>query len=72
MRPDEATIPQNPTLDPDEMMRLMTLGVAEALRKHRAAGVPVVVWDEATQQPIEIPADQIPRWIDDPDVQPPH
>ena len=70
MRPDEATIQETPTLDGEKMMTLMALGVAEALRKHRAAGVPAITWDEATQQVVEIPADQIPTWIDEPDAFP--
>jgi len=65
MRRDEATVQETPALDGAAMIAAMTLGVAEALRQHRAQGVPVATWDEATQQVIIVPADQIPTWIDD-------
>lgn len=65
MQPDEATVQQAPNLDGEAMVAAMTLGVAEALRQHRAQGVPVVTWDEETEQVVVVPADQIPSWIDD-------
>ena len=71
MRPEEATVQELPSLDGDEMIAAFRLGVAEALRQHRAAGVEVVTWDDATQQVVIVPPDQIPSWIDDPSAQPP-
>ena len=65
MQPDEATVQPTPSLHGPTMIAAMTLGVAEALRKHRAQGVPVVTWDKTTQQVVIVPADQIPDWIDD-------
>lgn len=69
MHPDEATVQTTPALDGDAMIAAMTLGVAEALRQHRDQGVPVVTWDQKTQQVVIVPVDQIPSWIDDPKFQ---
>ena len=40
----------------EEIRRAIELGVRDAIREHAAAGHTIVVWDEATQQGIEIPA----------------
>lgn len=65
MQADESTIPDVPTRDKAAMLAAMKLGVAEALRKHREQGVPIVTWDRQSQQIVEIPADQIPGWVDE-------
>ena len=65
MKADETAVHATPDLDGDAMIAAMTLGVAEALRAHRSQGVPVITWDENTQQVLIIPANQIPDWIDE-------
>ncbi len=47
------------------MLAAMTRGVARALRDHRDHGVSIITWDVNTQQIVEIPAEQIPNWIDE-------
>ncbi len=64
MQPDEATVPERPPLDSAAMNATTARGVAEALRKHRTAGVLVVTWNKATQPIVMVAADQIPCWFD--------
>jgi hypothetical protein len=53
-----------------ELEKLLTRGVIRALRAHKAAGVPAIVWDRETGQTIAIPPEQIPDFPDEPEDQP--
>ena len=48
-----------------ELEKLLTRGVIRALRAHKAAGVPAIVWDRETGQTIAIPPEQIPDFPDE-------
>ncbi|WP_435021016.1 hypothetical protein TA3x_002141 [Tundrisphaera sp. TA3] len=41
------------------MLRLMGLGVRDALREHKRLGQSIVVWDRENQKIVEIPAEEI-------------
>jgi hypothetical protein len=43
----------------EEMLRLMNLGVTEALREHALAGRNVVIWRDG--RPVEVPAADLLR-----------
>ncbi len=42
------------------------IGVRAALRAHKKAGVPAIVWDRETGRTIRLPSDQIPDFPDEP------
>jgi hypothetical protein len=53
-------------IPPRELEKIMTRGVIRALRAHKAAGVPAIVWDRETGQTIAVPPEQIPDFPDEP------
>jgi len=47
------------TASGEEVARAMTKGVIDALRAHKLAGNPVVVWDRGRDEIVIVPADEI-------------
>ena len=65
MRPDEtAGIHEPRATDGLTMLEAMKLGVDQALRDHQTQGVPIITWDADAKRIVEVPADQIPAWIE--------
>ena len=58
MHPIDA-VPPGPLAEIVEMLRLMGLGVRNALREHKRLGQSIVVWDRENQKIVEIPAEEI-------------
>ena len=48
------------TATQEEILAAMNRGVRVALRHHKEAGVPAVVWDDETSKIVAVPPDQIP------------
>ena len=48
-----------------EVAEAMTRGVIDALRAHKRAGNPVVVWDWAKGEIVTVPPEQIPEFPED-------
>lgn len=55
------------TASSPQVLRAIRRGVKDALRLHKRAGNPVVVWDRATGKTVLIPPEEIP---DDPEESP--
>ena len=71
MSADEESPRQSLFASGEEMLRLMKLGVYEAMRDHIRKGVPAITWDSENNRIVEIPADQIAAEIrkTDPDFE---
>jgi hypothetical protein len=54
------------TISDDELVAVMRRGVVAALRRHKRAGVPAIVWDWETHQIVSVPPEQIPDFPDGP------
>ncbi len=64
MRPDETTMREPHMSDDLSMLEAMKLGVDQALRNHQDRGVSIITWDRSAGRIVEVPADQIPEWIE--------
>lgn len=64
MRPDEAVIQDVRIPRGQAMLDAMRLGVRKALQEHHERGVPIITWDAQKQEIVEIPAEQIPAWLE--------
>jgi hypothetical protein len=65
MRP-KPTLDELRRMSAQEQAAVMRSGVIAALRWHKEAGVPAVVWDEKTGEVRMVPPDQIPDFPDEP------
>ena len=64
MRPDETAVQEPRATEGLTMLEAMKLGVDQALLDHQAQGVPIITWDADAKRIVEVPADQIPAWIE--------
>lgn len=59
MNPEHPAVAVNRDEEIAELLRLMGLGVRNALRDHKRLGQSIVVWDRESQRVVEIPAEEI-------------
>jgi hypothetical protein len=50
----------------DEIVEAMNRGVRKALREHKLAGNPIVVWDRDTNTILTVPPEEIPEYPEEP------
>lgn len=53
------------TATTEEIEAAMRKGVRAALRRHKEAGVPAIVWDWKTQEIVSVPPEEIPDFPED-------
>ncbi len=56
------------TATSEERIEAMNRGVRAALRRHKKAGVPAIVWNRETGEIVSVPPEEIPDYPPDPEA----